>query len=63
MQLVAYKLIALDNSNVNLCGSYVGIYSKNINFKATDVNGLDSNVFTKTMVVSTGKHILKDNFR
>ena len=55
IQLVAYKLIALSSANVNLCGSYVGIYSKNIHFQATDINGLKSNVFTKTMVVATGQ--------
>lgn len=58
MHLVAYKLIALDNANVNLCGSYVGTYSKNINFKVTDVNNVDSNIFIKTMVVSTGKLLI-----
>ena len=54
IQLVAYKLVGLSTSDVNLCGSYVGIYSKTIHFQVTDVNNLKSNIYTKTMVVKTG---------
>ena len=54
LQYVAYKLVALSKSSVNLCGNYVGIYTKNINFQIFDVNGAASNIYTKTMVVQTG---------
>lgn len=54
IQLTAYKLVALADADVNLCGTYAGIYSKTINFQAVDTDGVKSNIYSKTMVVKTG---------
>ena len=58
LQLAAYKLEALATADVNLCGSYAGIYTRKFNFQVTDVNNEKSNIYTKNMVVKTGKDML-----
>ena len=53
---VAYKLIALDGAEVNLCSNYVNIFTKTINFQVFDSVGLSSNIYQKTLIVTSGKY-------
>ena len=42
------------------CALYVGIYTRTINFVVNDVNGGQSNVYTKTMRVESAAFIYTD---
>ena len=60
IRLVAYRMVDVKLEVANTCASYVGKYTRTINFLVNDVNGGQSNVYSKTMRVESAAFIYTD---
>lgn len=60
IRLVAYRLVDVKLEVAGTCASYVGTYTRTINFQVNDINGGQSNIYTKTLQVESAAFIYTD---